>query len=96
MAAQAIYQKRNFTNKVTGEIVSYDFYGLRITTDDEVMELKLENLSNAEKIIFKMYATLNDDSDESFDVTSRKANSNELPGVEKRSAADDFFESMNE
>lgn len=55
--AKAIYEKRKFTDKQTGETVNYEVYGIVSVVDGERTELSLKNLSPAEKIAFKMVLT---------------------------------------
>lgn len=59
--AKAIYEKRQFTNRSTGEILQYDAYVI-VGEDEsgEKTELPLKNLNAAEKIAFKQIAALND------------------------------------
>lgn len=70
--AKAVYEKRTFDNRTTGEIIQYDFYGIVGELDGENIELPLKSLNAAEKIAFKQIAALNDPIDTSNMVVVTK------------------------
>lgn len=55
--ARAVYEQRDFTDRRTGEIIKYDWYGVQADLNGEYMELPLKNLDSAEKIAWKMIAS---------------------------------------
>lgn len=79
--AKAVFEKRSFTNRQTGEIVSYEWYGI-IGTDSqgELMELNLTKLmDSANKIAFKVVTACDDPIDMSnTNVDTRKASESEI------------------
>lgn len=54
--AKAIFEKRQFIDRSTGNITQYDYYGIVAIVDGEKMELPLKNLNGAEKLAFKIIA----------------------------------------
>lgn len=88
--AIAIYEERTFTNRETGEIVKYPFYGITAEVDGEYMELPLKGLNAAEKIAFRMIAT--GENPATTQTSTRKASEEELKdflGNTRRVDADD-------
>lgn len=76
--AKALFEKRQFDNKATGEIIPYDSYSIvGIDVNGDRVELPLKSLNAAEKISFKMVAAMDDPIVESFASTARKATAEE-------------------
>lgn len=86
--AKAIYEKRQFDDRMTGEIRQYDFYGI-VGFDEQGtrIELPLKSLNAAEKISFKMIATM--EYPEDVEILSRKTNSTEEAEFRKKNFLDD-------
>lgn len=86
--ATAIYEKRNFTNKVTGEIIPYEVYAIVAIVDGERMELPLKNLNASEKIAFKIIAAGESPTIEELTVVSSKSKDGESPTIVRKSDPD--------
>lgn len=92
--AKAIYEKRQFKNRNSGETINYDFYGIVGIVDGERMELALKDLNGAEKIAFKLVASGGDpDPVEDLLIDTRKSNDDERKefnaGIKKKTILDD-------
>lgn len=76
--AKAIYEKREFTNQQTGEVIKYEVYGIVALVNGERMELNLKSLTPAEKIAFQMVMTGEDIDETEYATSTRKATAEEL------------------
>lgn len=58
--AKAVYENRSFTDPRTGEIVSYEFYGIVGIVNGKAREMRFKDLSAAEKLAFETIAAGDD------------------------------------
>lgn len=96
--AKAKFEVRQFTDRNSGEIKKYDWYGIIGIVNGERMELPLKELNAAEKIAFKMVAMGDDPVDDEYlQVSTRKAEKGEAPSIERKQKTilDDDDEDMD-
>jgi hypothetical protein len=77
--AKALFEKREFKNPQSGEIVNYESYSIvGIDSTGTRTELPLKALTPAEKIAFKMVAQMEDPINEQLGTATHKATAEEL------------------